>query len=506
MDQFLQPNNNQKDNKNPINIPPLSSDSFAQPVPQVSPVLDNNISKPATNAGAQNTSHQFKLASAEVQGPKPPLVSGGSLKFALAAIILILIVTAGIGGYYYFNKSGTDTPRVVDYPSISPIAIISPVAGNNLDTDNDGLPNAIEKVIGTSVSVLDTDGDTFSDLSEIKNGYSPIIAGVAGKYTPEEWSNVKGIIKIEDREFYEKEFGAPVAPSSSSIITIDKSLDTDKDGLPDEIEKIFNTDMSNADTDGDKVGDFQEIKNGYSPTIAGAAGKYSLEEWSSVKGSIKIKDREFYEKEFGASVVPSSVPSSVSNLGSADPDAPFLSEDRKSIVEEGDVLLAIDDDSIFNFFKTESGLCDNKEEAPWGGCLSKETFKTATRFASIVLSPDKTNIGFDIENDKLVPDKAAGIFYPHRASDKVYFLTSYYLGNEFIGFSPAGINFAYRGNCWEGLCGLYIKNSETLENVMDFNNPVEGLDARVVNSQFIKWISDNEIEYKLGAELKRASF
>ena len=47
---------------------------------------------------------------------------------------------------------------------------------------------------------------------------------------------------------------------------IDLTVDSDKDGLPDYWEKFFGTDPNKVDTDGDGHKDFDEIKNGYSPT------------------------------------------------------------------------------------------------------------------------------------------------------------------------------------------------------------------------------------------------
>ena len=67
---------------------------------------------------------------------------------------------------------------------------------------------------------------------------------------------------------------------------------------------------------------------------------------------------------------------------------PSLSADRKSIVANGKVLLVIDDDAIFNFFKTESQLCGgyNLTSTPDRKtfCENKATFKSKTRFTSIV--------------------------------------------------------------------------------------------------------------------------
>jgi len=48
-----------------------------------------------------------------------------------------------------------------------------------IDSDNDGLPDNIEKIYGTDVLLPDTDNDGYKDGSEVVNGYNPLIAGSA---------------------------------------------------------------------------------------------------------------------------------------------------------------------------------------------------------------------------------------------------------------------------------------------------------------------------------------
>jgi len=45
----------------------------------------------------------------------------------------------------------------------------------------------------------------------------------------------------------------------------------------------------------------------------------------------------------------------------------------------------------------------------------------------------------------------------------------------------------------------------TLEDKISLNNP-EFLDMRTVDANFINWITDNKISYKLGTETKEVSF
>lgn len=239
MEQIPKPINNQKDNKNSINAPLTSPGSIPPPAAsseqsksqtppasllsftsqKTEPIQDNDP-KLIVNANTQHSGQQFKLASTEVQGPKPPLVPNGISKYALIAAGIILVVLVA-GGYYFYSQDNNSQPTG------SPAAIspkVTPVADKNLDSDKDGLPDEIEKVLSTYITKADTDGDGYNDLEEIKNGYSPLISGGAGKYSQEEWDIVKGKIKIEDREFYEKEFETQVVPVQNSSPSPEASL------------------------------------------------------------------------------------------------------------------------------------------------------------------------------------------------------------------------------------------------------------------------------------------
>ena len=218
----------------------------------------------------------------------------------------------------------------------------------------------------------------------------------------------------------------------------------------------------------------------------------------------------FQKQETSPTVTNTPTPSTSQNTPPTDTSVsgtPSLSADKKSVVADSKVLLIVDNDTIFNWFKTQSQLCDgyNLTSTPDRKmfCEDKTSFKSQTRFSSIVVSPNKMKIGFTIESDTLTPDKVVGIFL--RSTDKIHLLGSYYLGNEFISFSPSGINFVYQGGCFEGMCGLYVKNSETLADKASLSDS-EFADARTRTATFVRWVSDNEVEYKLGTELERASF
>lgn len=93
------------------------------------------------------------------------------------------------------------------------------------DSDIDGLSDEIETTIYyTNPNQADTDADGYPDQAEILSGYSP------------------------HRPKYRL-----------------SQLDWDKDGLSDELELKFGTDLKNPDSDADGHIDGDEVKNGYNP-------------------------------------------------------------------------------------------------------------------------------------------------------------------------------------------------------------------------------------------------
>ncbi len=179
----------------------------------------------------------------------------------------------------------------------------------------------------------------------------------------------------------------------------------------------------------------------------------------------------------------------------------YLSEDGKSIISEWEATLSIDDDRIFNRFKTSSQLCGDWNVAygkPF--CENKDSFKSQANFSSIMISPNKDMILFTIETDVLTPDKAIGVLN----LENWYFsiLTSYYLGNKSLGFSKNWNYFAYKSDCFEWMCWIYVIESSSLYTKKSINN-FDTLDVRTYDVEFIRWVTDNIIEYKINWNIKQ---
>lgn len=121
------------------------------------------------------------------------------------------------------------------------------------DSDNDGLPDIYEQVLGTDPLKPDTDGDGLTDYQELMltntNPLKPDTDG-NGISDAKEDSDKDGLTNLEEVR----------------LGTNPLAADTDGDGLKDgdEVHK-YKTDPLKADTDGDGINDGDEIKLGLDP-------------------------------------------------------------------------------------------------------------------------------------------------------------------------------------------------------------------------------------------------
>lgn len=68
----------------------------------------------------------------------------------------------------------------------------------------------------------------------------------------------------------------PESPLPLLLGSAEARRDTDQDGLPDNLEPIYQTDPRNKDTDGDGYLDGSEVANGYDPTIKSPKDKITI--------------------------------------------------------------------------------------------------------------------------------------------------------------------------------------------------------------------------------------
>lgn len=128
------------------------------------------------------------------------------------------------------------------------------------DTDEDGLSDYIETLVGTDGKNADTDGDGLRDGFEYtKTLTSPLLKDTNGNGIQDDQEDVDDDLLSNIRE---QELG-----------TDPNNVDTDGDSLSDYAEvETYNTDPLDSDTDGDGIDDGDEIMLGLDPTKSSTDG------------------------------------------------------------------------------------------------------------------------------------------------------------------------------------------------------------------------------------------
>jgi hypothetical protein len=139
----------------------------------------------------------------------------------------------------------TVTPITLDLATSSASSTINGDVTNNqvasatpiMDSDNDGLNDEEEKILGTDPQVADSNNNGYTDLVEINNGYNPVVSGKLNTNTNlAEYSNKTFGYKI----LYPKAWNVSVlnndattifTASDNSIIQISIQDNSDKQGI-----------------------------------------------------------------------------------------------------------------------------------------------------------------------------------------------------------------------------------------------------------------------------------
>ena len=128
-----------------------------------------------------------------------------------------------------------------------------------IDTDGDGIPDDIEKMLGTNPNSIDTDNDELSDYQEVVNlGTNPLLVDSDGN----------GISDAEE-DFDNDNLSNILELTMNGYPFIS---DTDGDGLIDGIEFSIGTQIITVDTDNDGLSDGKEIELGTDPLVADTDG------------------------------------------------------------------------------------------------------------------------------------------------------------------------------------------------------------------------------------------
>jgi hypothetical protein len=141
---------------------------------------------------------------------------------------------------------------------------IDPGEPPDVDTDDDGLTDAFEKLAGTSLTSADTDADGLSDGFEaLKSKTDPLAPDTDAD-------------QVDDAQEVSIGSDAGSLPGVAGVVGTgalaenvrDGVADSDQDGLSDHAEKVLKTDANNIDSDADKLSDAMEISLGTNPLLA----------------------------------------------------------------------------------------------------------------------------------------------------------------------------------------------------------------------------------------------
>lgn len=151
-------------------------------------------------------------------------------------------------------------------------------AADFIDTDEDGLLDVVEDIIGTDANAVDTDEDGLSDYQEFHITktdplvFDSVTQGVSDALADSDEDGINNIDEI-------------------NIGTDPLSPDTDEDGLSDYDEvNVYHTDANHPDSDNDQLTDGSEIKLGLDPTNPKTFGipdaEYQIEQTISANSPV----------------------------------------------------------------------------------------------------------------------------------------------------------------------------------------------------------------------------
>ncbi len=117
-----------------------------------------------------------------------------------------------------------------------------------LDNDQDGLTNAEERLYGTDINNPDTDGDGYSDATEVKSGYDPLKPAPNDKLTNHNQKAITAKEIINTPEKQELNKNNLTQQLAKKIVSLSKNEDgTNKDVSLQKIKELVDQSLNSTD-------------------------------------------------------------------------------------------------------------------------------------------------------------------------------------------------------------------------------------------------------------------
>lgn len=139
----------------------INPQKVVSPQTQTKPTTQTNTNKTSTSVTEKNETSNTEPEKKEEKQPTPTVATNSP------AVVETKPAT---------TTATSTIPQIATSTTVSTTSVPAVPKGQTatiVDSDNDGLSDKEEALIGTNINLVDSDGDTFSDSSELDNLYNP---------------------------------------------------------------------------------------------------------------------------------------------------------------------------------------------------------------------------------------------------------------------------------------------------------------------------------------------